>query len=107
MMRLRDILMANPHFVPCPNGQHDPIIDMYSELLESADQVAVANGQAAMICPACGEKMYWPRTFLNNPAPAPQGMPVVYWSLARWNSWSPDDQQSALSRVPNLTRFLR
>jgi hypothetical protein len=107
MMRLRDILMANPHFVPCPNGQHDPIIDMYSELLEPSDQVAVANGQAAMVCPACGEKMYWPLTFLKDPASAPVGMPVVYWSLARWNRWAPDDQQTALSRVPNLMRFLR
>ncbi len=96
-----------PHFVPCPNGQHDPITDMYAELLEDADRVAVAKGQAAMICPMCAARMYWPRTFLNDPAPATEGMPVVYWSLARWNRLSPADQQNALNRVPNLTRFLR
>jgi hypothetical protein len=107
MMRLHDILLENPHFVPCPNGQHDPIIDMYSELLETDDQMAVANGLAAMVCPLCTGKMYWPLTFRNDPAPAPAGIPVVYWSLAKWNRWSPDDQQAALSRVPNLTRFLR
>jgi hypothetical protein len=106
-MRSRQVRSENPHFVPCPNGQHDPITDMYAELLEDADRAAAATGQAAMICPACGQEMYWPRTFLNNPAPAPVGMPVVYWSLARWNSWPPDIQQEALSRVPNLTRYLR
>jgi hypothetical protein len=106
-MNFRDRLMANPHFVPCPNGQHDPITDMYSELLEPTDRVAAAKGQAAMVCPLCGERMYWPRTFLNNPLPAPADMPVVYWSLAIWNSWSPDMQRDALSRVPNLTRYLR
>ena len=104
-MRSRDILIANPHFVPCPNGQHDPIADMYAELLEPTDRVAAARGQVAMVCPSCGEKMYWPRTFLNNPAPA--DMPVVYWSLARWNTWPPKQQQDALTRVPNLTRYLR
>jgi hypothetical protein len=106
-MRSRDILIANPHFVPCPSGQHDPITDLYSELLTDEDRRAAATGQAAMVCPACGEKMYWPRTFLKDPAPAPVGMPVVYWSLARWNNWGPDDQQTALSRVPNLTKYLR
>ena len=67
---IRDILIANPHFVPCPNGRHNPIIDMYSELLEETDRKAAFTGQAAMICPACGEKMFWPRNFLNDPAPA-------------------------------------
>lgn len=106
-MTSRRIRLENPHFVPCPNGQHDPITDMYAELLEDADRAAAATGRAAMICPMCATKMYWPRTFLNDPSPAPEDMPVVYWSLARWNNLSPIDQQNALSRVPNLTRFLR
>jgi hypothetical protein len=106
-MRSRQGRSENPHFVPCPNGQHDPITDMYAELLEPDDRAAAANGQAAMVCPMCTAAMYWPRTFRNDPAPAPAGMPVVYWSLARWNNLSLADQQYALSRVPNLTRFLR
>jgi hypothetical protein len=60
-----------------------------------------------MVCPACGERMYWPRTFLNNPAPAPVGLAVVYWSRAIWDSWIPQKQQEALTRVPNRMRYLR
>jgi hypothetical protein len=106
-MRSHDRLMANPHFVPCPNGQHDPVIDIYSELLEFDDRIAAANGQTAMICPLCDSRMYWPRTFLNAPAPAPADLPVVYWSWARWHQFPPDKQREALDRIPNLTKFLR
>jgi hypothetical protein len=104
-MRSRDILIANPHFVPCPNGQHDPITDMYAELLEPADRVATATGRAAMVCPFCGTKMYWPRTFRNDPAP--DDMPVAHWSRAQWNSWPPDKQQEAIDRILNITSLLQ
>jgi hypothetical protein len=107
MMRSSRVRSENPHFVPCPNGSHDPVVDMYAELLEPADRVAVAKGQAALLCPLCGQAMYWPRTFLNDPVPAPADLPVVYWSLAIWNRRPADKQQEALSGVPNLTRFLR
>jgi hypothetical protein len=80
---------------------------MYVELLDPADQTAVAKGQAAMLCPSCSRAMYWPRTFRNDPAPASADLPIVYWSLAKWNRRPPDKQQEALNRVPNLTRFLR
>jgi hypothetical protein len=58
MMGLRQVVSENPHLVPCPNGPHDPITDMYAELLEPTDRVAAATGQAAMICPLCDGKMY-------------------------------------------------
>jgi hypothetical protein len=35
--------MANPHLVLCPNGQHDPVIDMYAELPEDVDRIGIQS----------------------------------------------------------------
>ena len=61
-MKLYQILNENPHQVPCPNPKCEQILlDMYSELLEPKTALLkVFKGQMAMMCPYCGQSMFWP-----------------------------------------------
>jgi hypothetical protein len=51
--------------------------------------------------------MRFTRGWFSNTILADPGLPVVYWSKAIWDTWTPERQQEALGRVPNIGQWLR
>ena len=104
-MRLRMILSETPWDVRCPHCAHK-IVDVYVELFTPADGAMLAKGKASTLCPSCNEPMRFPRSLMSDPVIVDPDTPVVYRSKALWATWTPERQQEAISRVPNIQQLL-
>jgi len=97
-----------PWDVPCPFssiGTHS-VKDAYSELFEREEGLQVAKGQAAMLCPACGEPWRFPNGWFSNPVSG-VGLPIFYWSKRIWDTYTDDRKAEVRQRVPNVEQSLR
>ena len=97
-----------PWDVPCPFGWNDPhgLKDAYSELFERAEGLQIAKGQAAMLCPICGEPWRFPNGWFSNPVSG-VGLPVFYWSKRIWDTYTDERKAEVRQRVPNVEQYLR
>jgi hypothetical protein len=97
-----------PWDVLCPLGWNvtHGLKDAYSELFEHAKGFQIAKGQAAMLCPICGEPWRFPNGWFSNPVSG-VGLPVSYWSKRIWDTYTDERKAEARQRVPNLEQYLR
>jgi hypothetical protein len=97
-----------PWDIHCPfdtNGPHS-IKDAYAELFERDEGHQIAKGQAAMLCPVCGNPWRFPNGWFSDPGPGP-GHPVFYWSRRIWDTYTDERKAEVLQRVPNVEQYLR
>jgi hypothetical protein len=100
------VRIAIPHGVDCPYEPPHKLGDALSELFEPDDKEAIRVGQAAMLCPNCGQAVIFPNGWLKSPIKG-GGQPVVYWSQAKWDAYTPERQEYVRFSVPNVERYLK
>ncbi len=66
----------------------------------------IAKGQAAMLCPICGEPWRFPNGWFSNPVSG-VGLPLFYWSKRIWDTYTDERKAEVQQRVPNVEQYLR
>jgi hypothetical protein len=82
------------------------IPDAYAELFQPPEAKQIGRGQAAMLCPLCGNPITFPSGWHGDAADV-TGLPLFHWSRSIWDRYSRQRQEEVKQRIADVEQYLR